>query len=313
MEREAEQKEARRREAERKEQERRDSERREAERAEKRAVERKEAERKDAERREAERRRKEEAEAARQREQEHQRERATQQEEERALESSGGNLVNTRALLAASSTAAPAMEAPEEEDSAGITMGDGMVVFGDSDVSLSDDDEPGYLEQSNSSDGADAILSDPFSALLASSFKDINMVKVAGDLEASFSSRGSMSSTGNMLSRNLRDAREQAKVIARCSEPLNAMYRERNRIPEAMWGEGSISWEQFSDFCDHVNITPDLVSPFELQVLFQDNTDEDDEMLAEAFLAECLIQCIRQHSSDWAETSKQLDDLLSRM
>ena len=105
------------------------------------------------------------------------------------------SLVDMKSLLtdAASISAGPSSSA--------INMGQGMV-FVDSDSEGSDG------ESEDDDTNADSILSDPFSQLLASSFSNINMVKVAGDLEASFAG-GSASSTGNMLSRNLREAREQ--------------------------------------------------------------------------------------------------------
>ena len=69
-------------------------------------------------------------------------------------------------------------------------MGQGLLAI-DSDSGSGSEDE-----DEDADSNADSILSDPFSQLLASSFSNINMVKVAGDLEASFAG-GSASSTGN--------------------------------------------------------------------------------------------------------------------
>ena len=100
-------------------------------------------------------------------------------------------LVGMKALLNEASSPDPSPSEHSEAlvpSSPAINIGEGMVFMDSASPSESTDDE-------NETD-EDSILSDPFSQLLASSFSNINMVKVAGDLEASFSSRGSASSTG---------------------------------------------------------------------------------------------------------------------
>jgi len=235
-------------------------------------------------------------------EEEEKKKKATAREEAATSEPRVGNsrLVDMKSLLAdAASAVGPSAPAAP-------TFGQGLLAIDSDSGSGSDDDN----EDADSN--ADSILSDPFSQLLASSFSNINMVKVAGDLEASFAG-GSASSTGNMLSKNLREAREQAKVVAKYSEPLCALYRRLMKKSEADWGAGAILWEDFTAFAQEAGIVPELVSPFELQVLFQDNADagaDGEESIAECQLAECLIQCIRTHSSNWTHASEQLDELL---
>lgn len=106
----------------------------------------------------------------------------------------------------------------------------------------------------------------------------------------------------------------QAKVIAKFSEPLCAVYRQKMGVSVSDWETTSIVWDRFSEFAHSIKITPDLISPFELQVFFQDNVDLSDREHPEALpphqLAECVIQCIRHHSSDWADASKTLDGVL---
>ena len=103
-------------------------------------------------------------------------------------------------------------------------------------------------------------------------------------------------------------------MVAKYSEPLCALYRRTMRKSEADWGAGSIFWEDFTSFAQKAGITPALVSPFELQVLFQDNADvsepDQDEAIAECQLAECLITCIRTHSTSWPHASSQLDKII---
>ena len=85
---------------------------------------------------------------------------------------------------------------------------------------------------------------------------------------------------------------------------------------DQVWETGSIAWEEFSQFCQHVAITPSLISPFELQAFFQDNggsdLDEAQDALPEGQFSECIIQCIRHHSSDWADASKTLEKICNR-
>ena len=101
----------------------------------------------------------------------------------------------------------------------------------------------------------------------------------------------------------------QAKVGAKFSEPLCQLYRKFKGRPEKDWETGTVSYDDFLDFCQNVSVVPDMVSPFELQVFFQDHADEDTETLAESQFAECVIQCIRDSAGDWTQASKHLDDI----
>ncbi len=119
---------------------------------------------------------------------------------------------------------------------------------------------------------------------------------------------------GMMLNKNLREAREQAKVVGKFSQPLCELYRQVMKVSESDWVKSGIKFFDLKLFCQKVGLIPKIISPFELQAAFEDAAEIDNSegngIMAYSEIADCLIQCVRTNSEDWQQTSTILEDAM---
>ena len=139
-------------------------------------------------------------------------------------------------------------------------------------------------EASDYDDGGEDLLG----ATFAKSFGAINLDAVAGDMEASLCGLATWGGPQFM------------RLSMRYQTRIHDKFRE-------LCGDGLIHFEVFLLFAQQMGLV-DYVSQFELEGVFTDLKDEDDDTLPLEMLSSCVVQCLSQGTNQaWDEIEGALD------